>query len=291
MMRVGFVGLGAMGLPIAANLVSSGFLVSGFDRRESAVSAFVSAGGKRAATASDAAKDADVLVLMVITADQACEVLFDQGGLEALSDNGAVILMATCPPQAVASIAERVESKGRRFLDAPVSGGVVGAKAGTLSIMVAGRSETVSRLRPMLEAMGEKIFHVGEAPGQGALAKTINQLLCGVHLAAAAEALSLAEKAGVSPAKALEIVSGSAAASWMLKDRGPRMLEDKPIVTIAVDLFVKDLGIVLAAGSEAKAALPLAAAAHQLFLAVSGQGKGAEDASKVIEAYRRLRGA
>jgi L-threonate 2-dehydrogenase len=291
MMRVGFVGLGAMGLPIAANLVSAGFSVSGFDRRESAVSAFVSAGGKRAATASDAAKDADVLVLMVINADQACEVLFNQGGLEALSDNGAVILMATCPPQAVASIAERVESKGRRFLDAPVSGGVVGAKAGTLSIMVAGRSETVSRLRPMLEAMGEKIFHVGEAPGQGALAKTINQLLCGVHLAAAAEALSLAEKAGVSPAKALEIVSGSAAASWMLKDRGPRMLEDKPIVTIAVDLFVKDLGIVLAAGSEAKAALPLAAAAHQLFLAVSGQGKGAEDASKVIEAYRRLRGA
>ena len=157
--------------------------------------------------------------------------------------------------------------------------------------MAAGREDIFARARPLLEAMGGKLYNTGTTPGQGAMAKTINQLLCGVHLAAAAEALSLAEKAGVDAAVALEIVSGSAASSWMLMDRGPRMLEDEPIVTSTVDIFVKDLGIVLATGTETRAALPLAAAAHQLFLAVSGQGMGEQDDSKVIEAYRRLRGA
>ncbi|HEV2726932.1 MAG TPA: NAD-binding protein, partial [Solirubrobacterales bacterium] len=125
-------------------------------------------------------------------------------------------------------------------------------------------------------------------PGQGAMVKTVNQLLAGVHIAAAAEAFSLAGKAGIDPQVLLEILSGSAASSWMLKDRGPRMLEDDPRVASAVDIFVKDLGLVLDAGRAAKAALPLSAAAHQMFLAASGQGSGAADDSQVLRAYRAL---
>jgi 3-hydroxyisobutyrate dehydrogenase len=120
--------------------------------------------------------------------------------------------------------------------------------------------------------------------------KTVNQLLCGVHIAAAAEALALAQKAGVDPALCLHIVGGSAAASWMLNNRGPRMLEDDPDVVSAVDIFVKDLGLVLDTGRTTKSALPLAAAAHQLFLAASANGLGAKDDSQVVRLYRRLAG-
>jgi 3-hydroxyisobutyrate dehydrogenase len=132
------------------------------------------------------------------------------------------------------------------------------------------------------------VFPVGEKPGQGAMVKTVNQLLCGAHIAVAAEGLSLAAKVGVDLEIMLKILSGSSASSWMLKDRGPRMLHADPPVTSAVDIFVKDLGIVLEAGREAKAALPLAALAHQMFLAVSGQGGGADDDSQVIRAYQAL---
>ena len=145
-------------------------------------------------------------------------------------------------------------------------------------------------VRPVLAAMGDKVFHVGERAGQGATVKTVNQLLCGVHIAVVAEAFALAAKVGVDLGVVLEIMGGSAASSWMLKDRGPRMLEAEPEVTSAVDIFVKDLGIVLEAGREAKVALPLAAVAHQLFLATSGHGDGAADDSQVIRSYTRMNG-
>ena len=155
-----------------------------------------------------------------------------------------------------------------------MSGGVVGAVGGTLTVMAAAPRETFDAAKPVFDALGDKVFHVGERPGQGATAKTVNQLLCGVHIAVAAEAFSLAAKVGVDLRVMLDILGGSSASSWMLKDRGPRMLQADPEVTSAVDIFVKDLGIVLEAGREAKAALPLAALAHQMFLAVSGRGTG-----------------
>jgi len=169
-----------------------------------------------------------------------------------------------------------------------VSGGVVGAEAATLTIMAAAPQATFEAARPVLDALGDKVFHVGVEPGQGAMVKTVNQLLCGVHIAVTAEAFSLAAKVGVDLDVMLEILSGSSASSWMLKNRGPRMLQTDPEVTSAVDIFVKDLGIVLEAGRDVKAALPLAALAHQMFLAVSGQGGGADDDSQVIRAYRAL---
>lgn len=290
MKKIGFVGLGAIGTPMAMNLVAGGFEVRGYDVRPEAVAALAEAGATGAASAAEAADGADLLILMVVNAAQAEAVLFGAGAAEALPEGGVVALMSTCPPGAVAALAERVEALGRHFVDAPVSGGVAGAKAATLSIMAAGPAALVEQVRPAFEALGDKIFHVGEKPGQGAAVKTVNQLLCGVHIAASAEALALAARMGVDPAVALRILGGSSAASWMLNDRGPRMLEAKPEVTSAVDIFVKDLGIVMEAGSEAKAPLPLAALAHQLFLATSGRGDGKADDSQVIRAYRAMTG-
>lgn len=285
---IAFVGLGAMGAPMAENLVRRQFRVTGFDMRESAREALVAAGGHAEASAKEAAAGAGALVLMVVNAAQARAVLFEGGALEALAPGAIVILMATCPPGEVEAIAAQVAASGRRFVDAPVSGGVVGARAATLSIMVGAPDDSFALARPILDAMGDKVFHVGQSAGQGATVKTVNQLLCGVHIAVAAEALSLAEKAGIDGRVLFEIMGGSAASSWMLKDRGPRMHEAEPPVSSAVDIFVKDLSIVLDAGRAARTALPLAAAAHQMFLAASGLGHGGRDDSQVVRAYRAL---
>ena len=187
------------------------------------------------------------------------------------------------------TIARRIEATGRKFVDAPVSGGVTGAKGGTLTIMASGKKDVFDGVQPVLRAMGSNLFYLGDKPGQGAAMKTVNQLMCGVHIAVAAEALAFAEQAGIDPKLALEILSGSAAQSWMLKARGPRMVEDDGVVTSAVDIFVKDLGIVLDAGRSMKMGLPLAATAHQLFLSASGGGHGSKDDSQVVETYRALR--
>jgi 3-hydroxyisobutyrate dehydrogenase len=285
---IAFIGLGAMGAPMAENLVKRQFRVIGFDMRREAREALVNAGGHAAESAKAAAEGADALVLMVVNAAQARSVLFDAGGLDALAPGAAVFLMATCPPGEAEAIAAAVEKTGRHLVDAPVSGGIAGARGATLTIMVGASEPGFALAKPVLDAMGDKVFHVGLKAGQGATVKTVNQLLCGVHIAAAAEALSLAEKAGIDGALLFEILGGSAAASWMLRDRGPRMLLDDAPVASAVDIFVKDLGIVLDAGRSAKTALPLAAAAHQMFLASSGLGHGARDDSQVVRAYRAL---
>jgi 3-hydroxyisobutyrate dehydrogenase len=180
---------------------------------------------------------------------------------------------------------------GLHALDAPVSGGVKGAQAGTLTVMCGGDAAVLQRARPALEAVGTRVFHCGHTAGMGSTAKMINQLLCGVHIAAAAEAMHLAERAGVSTATMHEIIGVSAGNSWMWGDRGPRMMMDDPPVTSAVDIFVKDLGIVLGEARALKAGLPLTSSAMQMFLAASGLGHGAADDSQVIRAYRALNGA
>ena len=288
---IGFIGLGAMGRPMVANLIRSGFDVRGFDVSEAGRQALADAGGTPVASAAEAARGVETLLLMVVNADQARAVLFDAGALDALPTGASIILMATCPPGAVEAMADRVAATGRVLIDAPVSGGVAGAIQASLTIMVAATEAQVAAVSPVLDAIGAKIVHVGERPGQGAVVKAVNQLLCGIHIAAAAEALALAGKVGVDKAIMLDIVCGSAASSWMLGDRGPRMLKADPPVSSAVDIFVKDLGIVLEAGRDAKAALPLAALAHQMFLAASGQGRGKADDSQLIRTYEGLNGA
>ena len=290
-MRIGFVGLGAMGVPMALNLLKAGHAVRGFDIRTGAVDAIVAAGGAAAASAADAARDAELLWLMVVSGEQAEAVLFDVGAAAALARGGIVVAACTQAPALARRTAERLAAMGLTMLDAPVSGGVKGATAGSLTIMVAGDSAAIERARPVFGAVGQRIFDVGRDAGLGSTAKMINQLLCGVHIAAAAEAMHLAERAGVSLATMHEIISVSAGNSWMWGDRGPRMMQDDPPVTSAVDIFVKDLGIVLGEARALKAGLPLSAAAMQMFLAASGLGHGAADDSQLIRAYRALNGA
>ncbi len=289
--RIGFIGLGAMGGAMAEVLVSKQMHVTGYDIRREALDKLIAAGGHGAGSAAQAATGVTTLILMVVNADQADRVLFEDGALAATAPGASVILMSTCAPDRVAATATRVEATGRGFIDAPVSGGTVGAQSGTLTIMAAAPAALFEREKPILAAMGgPNLHHLGDKPGQGAAMKIVNQLLAGVHIAVAAEGLAFAEKAGIDPGRALDILSASAAGSWMLKNRGPRMVHDDGEVTSAIDIFVKDLDLVLGAGKAAKMGLPLAAAAHQQFISASGLGHGGRDDSQVIRVYRRLAG-
>lgn len=287
---IAFVGLGAMGAEMADTLVSKQWRVVGYDIRREAIDRLVKNGGHAAASAAEAAKGAEALVLMVVNADQAENILFKDGALDALPAGGTVVLMATCAPGRVEDIAKRVEASGHKFVDAPVSGGVTGAKGGTLTIMAAAPQATFDAARPMLEAMGSNLFYIGQKPGQGSAMKIVNQLMAGANLAVAAEAMAFAERAGVDTKVALELLTGSAAGSWMLKARGPRMVENDNVVTSAIEIFVKDLGLVLDSGRALRMGLPIAAAAHQQYLAAAGMGLGNQDDSQVVQVYRSLSG-
>jgi L-threonate 2-dehydrogenase len=290
-MQIGFIGLGAMGVPMALNLLKAGHSVAGFDVRAGAVDALVAAGGQAASSAANAAQGAELLWLMVVSGEQAEAVLFDAGAAAALPKNAIVALGCTQAPAHAARTAQRLATMGLRTLDAPVSGGTKGAQAASLSIMCSGEETVMAQTKPVLDALGQRVFDCGRSVGQGSTAKMINQLLCGVHIAAAAEALHLAERAGVSTTTVHEIISASAGNSWMWGDRGPRMMQADPAVTSAVDIVVKDLGIVLGEARALKAGLPLSSAAMQMFLAASGLGHGAADDSQVIRAYRALNGS
>jgi L-threonate 2-dehydrogenase len=281
-----FIGLGAMGRPMARNLLTAANAVRGFDLNPAALSELASHGGIPCQTAAIAAEGADALLLMVVNADQAEQVLFADGAALSLGHGKLVILMATCPPDKVKAIGEKLDAMGIDLLDAPVSGGVVGAEKATLTIMAGGSKATFDRSKPILDALGDKVRHVGLNLGDGAAMKTVNQLLCGIHIAAAAECIALAEKLGLDGQTVIDILSQSAAGSWMLANRGPRMVMDNPPVTSAVDIFVKDMGIVLAAGEQAKIGLPLSALTRQMFLQASGEGLGREDDSQVVQVYR-----
>ncbi|MEJ8573764.1 NAD(P)-dependent oxidoreductase [Microbaculum marinum] len=290
-MNIGFVGLGAMGLPMAKNLVAAGHQVAGCDVRAEPVRALAEAGGRSAASPAAAARGADILVLMVVNADQAEAVLYAADGAAPALDAGAVVIASCTQPAARArALASRLEEQGVLLLDAPVSGGVVGAEQGALSIMASGPDEAFDRAMPVLEVLGKAVWRMGSEPGLGSMMKTVNQLMCGAHIAVAAEAVSLAARAGLDAALAQDVLMAGAAGSWMLGNRGPRMLQAEPPVTSAVDIFVKDLDIVLDAGHDLRVALPMAAAAHQMFLGASGLGHGKEDDSQVLKAYENLSG-
>ena len=289
-MRIAFIGLGAMGAPMALNLVKAGHTVCGFDVRAGAAQALVQAGGTSAASAAEAARDAEVYWLMVVSGEQAENVLFEGGAAQALPQGAIVVAACTQPPALARKTSERLAAMGLAMLDAPVSGGIKGAMAGALTLMVSGDADVLERARPVLSAVGQRIFDVGREAGLGSTAKMINQLLCGVHIAAAAEAMHVAERAGVSLQTMHDIISVSAGNSWMWGDRGPRMMMEDPPVTSAVDIFVKDLGIVLDQGKLMRQGLPLASAAMQMFLAASGLGHGKADDSQVLRAYRAMNG-
>ena len=281
MKRLGFIGLGAMGAPMARNLAAAGFDVAVFDvdaqRTRAAADNF---GALAAESAGDAAAGADALVAMVADGSQTTQVLHGDGGAAAtLPAEAVVVVMSTIGPQAVTALAE----EGHPLLDAPVSGGVARAESGDLLVMAGGPSELFERLAPVLDAVGSTVVHCGEHPGDGQAVKLVNQLLCGVHIAAAAEALAYAQALGLDPAKVHDTIRHGAAASFMLDDRGSRMLtREFADVRSALDIFVKDMGLVVEAGAAGGARTPLAEAARRLYEEGSEKGLGREDDSGVI---------
>ena len=285
--RVGWIGLGAMGFPMAGCVARAGFDVSAYDIDPARAEALTADGVKPAASINEAASGADVLVVMVATPDQVESVLFgDDPAAEALAAGAAVVVMATVGPAPVQRWAERLGSQQVDLVDAPVSGGAARAAAGDLLIMVGGTQSAVDRAQPLLDAMARSAPHVGTAPGDGQKVKLVNQLLCGVHIAAAAEALALAEAMQLDPGATWEVLRGGAAASFMLDDRGARMVHGTDEVKSALDIFVKDMGLVTDAARASSYPAPLASAAEQLYLAGRRAGLGRRDDSAVIEVLR-----
>jgi L-threonate 2-dehydrogenase len=289
--KIGVLGLGAMGMGMAKRLVAGDFTVRGYDIRKEALDDFAQAGGEAAATPASAAEGADVLLLTVVNAQQAETVLFDADGAAASSPPGAVVVLSSTVPASYArGLGERLAGTGHLFLDAPMSGGTAAAATGRLTIMASGRPEAFARADAALATLAAKVYRLGDEPGIGSTVKTVNQLLAGVHIAAAAEAMALGTRAGADPCALFEVISNSAGNSWMFSNRVPHMLDGDYTPLSAVDIFVKDLGLVLDSGRELRFPLPLAAAAHQLFLMAAAAGMGREDDAAVVKVFERLAG-
>ena len=285
---IAFVGLGSMGLGMAKNLLKHGHKVVGVDPSAPAREAFSAAGGTTVATPADAAGTADVVIVAVVNDKQVETVLFgDNGAVGTLRKGGLVMQSATVPAAFARSLGERLTKSGHELLDAPMSGGRARAESGELTFMASGSPKAFATAESILSATSAKVFRLGDTPGIGSLVKTVNQLLAGVHIAAAAEAMALAAKAGADTRAVFDVISASAGNSWMFGNRVPRMLDDDFTPTSATEIFVKDLGLVLNTGHELRLPLPLAAAAHQLFLAAAGAGWGKLDDSAVVKVYEQ----
>ena len=288
MTRVGWIGLGAMGGPMAAHAARAGLDVTAFDLDPECARELADSGVTAAATAAAAATGADVLVVMVATPAQGEAVLYGDGAAAAALASGAtVLMMATVGPAPVQRWAERLAGQDVELVDAPVSGGTARAAEGDLLIMVGGSEAAVERVRPLLDALARAAPVVGPQPGDGQKLKLVNQLLCGVHIAAAGEALAFAEAMGLEARACRDALRDGAAASFMLDDRGARMVDGAfDDVRSALDIFVKDMGLVTDAARASAYPAPLASAVEQLFVAGRRAGLGRLDDSSVIEVLR-----
>jgi L-threonate 2-dehydrogenase len=289
--KIGFVGLGAMGIGMATQLLKNGFKVAAVEVREEMKDRWISAGGEWCDSPAVAAVDADVFVAMVVNAEQIESVLFGgKGALKKLPPKSVIIVTSTVSPSFSRELGRRLADLGHPFIDAPVSGGVVGAESGGLSIMASGSQEAFDTGEPVLQAMAAKIYRIGTEPGLGSIVKTVNQLLAGSHIALAAEAMAFGTRAGVDPEILFEVISNSAGSSWMFNNRVPHMLAGDYSPRSAVNIFVKDLGIVLDVAHELRFPLPMAALAHQLFLAAAASGHGNQDDASLVKFYENLTG-
>lgn len=286
------IGLGSMGFGMAQSLLRAGFRVSGYDVDAASLERLVAAGGRAASSPADAARDADAVVCVVVNADQTEAVLFGADGVAQTMAPGAVFLSsATMAPDRARQLAERLESSGRLYLDAPISGGAAKAAQGQLTILASGSAVAFARARPALEAMAGKLYELGDTAGIGAAFKMINQLLAGVHIAAACEAMSFAAKQGLDLAKVYEVITASAGNSWMFENRVPHILAGDYRPLSAVEIFVKDLGIIQDMARAARFPVPVAAAALQMYLATAGAGMGRDDDASLARTYAALSGA
>jgi L-threonate 2-dehydrogenase len=290
-MKVAVIGLGTMGLGAALNLHRQGHAVTGCELRESTRAELASSGASVVASPAELPADLEAVVVFVVNAAQTEDVLFGNAGCLAKLRSGAVILCcATIAPEAARSIGKRVTDAGFLMLDSPVSGGRVGAHAGTMTVMASGSDAAFEKAQPVLDAISTKVWKLGADPGVGSTVKMVNQLLAGVHIATAAEALALGIRAGADPRTLYEVISTSAGSSWMWQNRVPHILDADDTPLSAVNIFVKDLGIVLDQARELTFPLPLAATAHQLFLAAAAHGEGAKDDAFVIRVWQALTG-
>ncbi|WP_352530653.1 MULTISPECIES: L-threonate dehydrogenase [unclassified Mesorhizobium] len=287
--RVAVIGLGSMGFGMAQSLKRAGFEVTGFDIDDAAVQRFVAEGGLGASTPAQAAQDADVVVSVVVNAAQTEAILFGAGGVaETLAEGTVFVSSATMDPDVARKLAGRLGAIGGLYLDAPISGGSVRAADGALTILASGSAPAFAKARPVLDAMAAKVYELGEEPGVGAAFKMINQLLAGVHIAAASEAIVFAARQGLDLGKVYEVITASAGNSWMFENRVPHVLDGDYTPRSAVDIFVKDLGIIQDMARSAKFPVPVAAAALQMFLMTSAGGMGRDDDASVARVYARV---
>ncbi|MEM7046124.1 MAG: NAD(P)-dependent oxidoreductase [Pseudomonadota bacterium] len=285
---IGFIGLGAMGLPMARNLLRKGWTVLGVDPCARARKDFIASGGRTYEQGQALPTDIDLFVIMARDVQQIDQILFQDGFANPARQGAVVAICSTIAPDDMRRIGQRLANFGLVLVDAPVSGGKIGAVKGVLTIMAAGAKDAYDAIEPALQAMGNPHYLAPEV-GVGSTYKVVHQLAAGVHLAAVAEVLALGESAGCDLGLLLEILEQSAGGSWMMQDRGPRMLSHPDVPTSTIDIFIKDLELVRQAGEQAGQELPLTKAALELFRRAQSQGYGRADDSFLIEVYRQGR--
>ena len=285
---VGVAGLGAMGGGIARSLVRAGFETWGYDVSADAVASFAAEGGREGD--EGALGQLDVLVVVVVNAAQMEAVLFAEGSPPGLKPGALVIGCPTVSPEDARGFEARLKEVGLLYLDAPISGGSVKAAQGALSVLASGRPEAFAAAEPVLAAIAETTFRLGDAAGPGSAMKVVNQLLAGVHIAAAAEAITFGMTQGIPPAQMLEVISRCAGTSWMFENRGPHIVSGDYTPHSAVDIFVKDLGIVTGIAGKARFPAALAETALGQFRSASEAGLGRLDDAAVAKVYARAAG-
>jgi 3-hydroxyisobutyrate dehydrogenase len=286
MRNVGLIGLGAMGLGMAGSLRRAGEQVHVYDVRPEACKAFAAEGGVACGSPAEVAAQGEVVVSVVVNAAQTEQVLFGPGGAAAAMKPGSLFVMcSTVDPNWSMALEERLAGMGLLYLDAPISGGAAKAASGQMTMMTAGRPEAYAKAGKLLEAMAAKVYRLGDRAGNGSKVKIINQLLAGVHIAAAAEAMALGLREGVDAKALYEVITNSAGNSWMFENRMAHVLAGDYTPLSAVDIFVKDLGLVLDTARATKFPLPLASTAHQMFMQASSAGHGREDDAAVIKIF------
>ncbi|WP_295854110.1 L-threonate dehydrogenase [uncultured Xylophilus sp.] len=286
---IGLIGLGAMGRGMAQSLRRAGFDLAVYDIRTEAAEAFAQDGGTACATLADLGARCDVIVSVVVNAAQTEAVLFGNDGTPGCAASmqpGSVFVMcSTVDPNWSIALEARLAAMDILYLDAPISGGAAKAASGEMTMMTAGSPAAYAKAGAALDAMAGKVYRLGDAAGPGSKVKIINQLLAGVHIAAAAEAMALGLREGVDPAGLYEVITHSAGNSWMFENRMAHVLAADYTPLSAVDIFVKDLGLVLDLARASKFPLPLSSTAHQMFMQASTAGFAKEDDSAVIKIF------
>ncbi len=290
MQKIGFIGLGIMGSPMAANLIQAGYEVTGYARKPEAVDRLLRAGGKSAASVAEAVEGADVVITMLPDSPQVREVVLEPDGvLETVGSGVLLIDMSTIAPETSLAVEAAANAKGVRVLDAPVSGGEAGAVEGSLSIMVGGDAEVFEAARPIFDALGKTVVHVGAA-GAGQTVKAANQLVVAGIIALVSEAIVLLEASGVDGERGLEVLAGGLAGNRILDRKAATMLGREFTPGFRIDLHHKDMGIALASARSAGVALPVTGLVAQLVASARAMGHGSLDHSALLQVVEELSG-